>query len=221
MLETQQVLTQIDVILADVDRAKRASQYEDYSGGLPDDELGIIATRLLAIIARISARDSVYYEQAQKAAARGGSSHMVRDLGSILRALRADAEAGYVQSFSELVRAEVFADLLEMADELQQKGYKDAAAVLAGSVLEGHLRKLAIKAGIAIVRDDGSPKKADTLNNDLATTAGAYNTLQQKGVLALLDLRNKAAHGHYADYDHKQVSAMIRDVRDFIMRYPA
>ncbi len=141
-------------------------------------------------------------------------------LAGILRALRADIDAGYIDTLAELVHAEVFADLLEMADELQWKGYKDAAAVIAGSVLEEHLRKLAAKSGVAVAKPDGSPKKADTLNNELAT-ATSYNKLQQKSVTAWLDLRNKAAHGEYHAYDQAQVAALVRDVREFLIRLPA
>jgi hypothetical protein len=53
------------------------------------------------------------------------------------------------------------------------------------------------------------------------TAAGAYNGLEQKSGTAWLDLRNKAAHGHYDDYDHQQVAALIRDVREFLIRNPA
>jgi hypothetical protein len=45
--------------------------------------------------------------------------------------------------------------------------------------------------------------------------------LQQKSVTAWLDLRNKAAHGRHSEYDAAQVSALIRDVRDFMTRLPA
>lgn len=219
MTDVQQVLIQMDSILVDVDRAKAASQYDDYSGGMPDDELETIATRLMAVISRLTSKDSVYYQQAQEVT--GHSGLMVKSLGAILRALRADIDAGYIQSLGEIVRAEVFTDFLEMADELQQKGYKDAAAVVTGSVLEGQLRRLALKAGISITKTDGAPKKADTLNNDLATAANVYNSSQQKSVFAWLALRNDAAHGNYSAYDHKQVAALVRDVRDFITRYPA
>jgi hypothetical protein len=218
MADIKQIISQIDNILLDVDRAKSVSQYDDYSGGLPEDELGTIAMRLMAIISRLTSKESVYYQQAQRVT--GHSGLMVKELGSILRALRADIDAGYIQSLSEIARAEVFTDFLEMADELQQKSYKDAAAVIAGSVLEGHLRELAVKVGISTAKADGSPKKADTLNNELAT-AKAYNSSQQKSVLAWLAIRNDAAHGNYLAYDHKQAAALIRDVRDFISRYPA
>jgi hypothetical protein len=137
-----------------------------------------------------------------------------------LQALRDDYESGYLQSVVELVHADIFADFLDMADYLIQQGYKDPAAVVAGSVLEEHLRKLCGKQHISAVKADGSPKKADALNSEL-TAAGAYSKLDQKGVTWWLDLRNKAAHGKYSEYKQDQVMLMIQGVRDFASRYPA
>jgi hypothetical protein len=211
------VLAQIDEVLSDVDRARKASPYDDFSGGLPDDEMQAIATRLVAAITRLAPSDSSYVRRAM--GIDGHPGYVVLHLAGILQALRADIAAGYVQSLSELIHADVFADLLEMADELQKKGYKDAAAVLAGSTLEEHLRKLATKAAISITKSDGTPKKADTLNNELGSAT--YNKLQQKSVTAWLDLRNKAAHGETAEFDQAQVAALIRDVREFLIRLPA
>jgi hypothetical protein len=125
---------------------------------------------------------------------------IVAQLAGIMRALRSDVEAGYMRSFEELVNADVFADFIEMAEELVGKGYKDAAAVITGSVLEEHLRKLAGKHGGSTQHPDGRFVKADT---------------------AWLALRNKAAHGRYDEYDRAQVEALIRDVRSFMERFPA
>jgi hypothetical protein len=107
-----------------------------------------------------------------------------------------------------------------MADYLLQQGYKDPAAVVAGSVLEEHLRQLCQKNGIAIVQGGAVPKKADTLNSDLAG-AGIYSKLDQKSVTAWLDLRNKAAHGKYSEYTQDQVALTLLGVRDFASRHPA
>jgi hypothetical protein len=217
-LDNATLLAQIDDVMKDYDRAKAAAHHDDFSGGLSKPEMQAIATRLMATIVRLAPANSPYVLRA--ATIKGHHGYEVQNLGGILQALRADIEAGYVQTLMELVHADVFADLLEMADELQSKRYKDAAAVIAGSVLEEHLRKLAGKTGVDIERPDGSPKKADTLNNELSASS-AYNKLQQKNVTAWLDLRNKAAHGNYADYDHAQVSALVRDIRDFLIRLPA
>ena len=143
---------------------------------------------------------------------------------NILKALREDVSSGYVSSISEIIHADLFADFTEMAEHLLEEGYKDPAAVIIGSVLEEHLRKLCIKNSLPIESADAKgvirPKKADTLNSELAA-ANVYGKLDQKSVTAWLDLRNKAAHGHYGDYLKAQVDLLLQSVRDFITRHPA
>ena len=104
-----------------------------------------------------------------------------------------------------------------MARHLLDSGYKDAAAVIAGSSLEAHLRQLAKRWDVEVGVE---PRKADAINADLAK-ADAYSKLDQKNVTAWLDLRNKAAHGQYAEYQKEQVALMIDGIRDFLTRCPA
>lgn len=106
-----------------------------------------------------------------------------------------------------------------LASELYERGYEGPAAMIAGAALEQHLRRLAEQAGVSIVREDGTPKRAEALNHALAR-AGVYGLSQLKAVTAWLDLRNKAAHGQHGSYDRAQVSALIRDVQDFVRRLP-
>jgi hypothetical protein len=177
----------------------------------------------LSAIRRLAPPGSVYADGVQEY-----EGHLTKGVVTIslalepargmLQALRHDYEAGYLQSVAELIHADVFADFLEMADYLLQQGYKDPAAVIAGSVLEEHLRKLCDKHGIPVAKPDGSPKKADTLNSDLAG-ADIYSKLDQKSVTAWLDLRNQAAHGRYAEYTKEQVTLMLQGVLDFASRY--
>jgi hypothetical protein len=56
------------------------------------------------------------------------------------------------------------------------------------------------------------------MNVELAK-AGIYNALWQKKITALADLRNKAAHGKWAEFTQKDVEDMIRDVRRFMEDY--
>jgi hypothetical protein len=104
-----------------------------------------------------------------------------------------------------------------MAQHLLESGYKDPAAVLVGGVLEGKLRKLAARVEIATAAPDGRPVKSETLNAALASK-GIYNKLDQKSVSSWLDLRNKAAHGHYDQYTSDQVTVMLMGVRGFVSR---
>ena len=123
-------------------------------------------------------------------------------------------------NLNELVHANIFNDFLEMADYLQKEGYKDSAAVLAGGTLEEHLRKLCQKNDIKIMKDNSYHRKAESLNADLAG-ANVYSKLNQKSITALLDLRNKAAHGKYDEYTKDQVALMVQSILDFISRNPA
>ena len=138
----------------------------------------------------------------------------------MLEALRNDYESGYLETVVETVHADIFVNFLDMADSLLQQGYKDPAAVVAGSVLEEHLRKLCDKHGIPTVKADGKPKTADAFNSELAS-ANIYSKLDQKSVTAWQDLRNNAAHGYYTEYTQEQAASMVSGVRDFASRHPA
>jgi hypothetical protein len=211
-MDAESMVAQLQAVLTDFDRAMNTT---------PRPPMQACATRLLAAINRLSPPGSTYSTDATQIVQRGSRTGLVaQDLAGVASGLRDDLAAGYAQDVAELIHAEVFSDFMGMAHELQTSGYKDAAAVIVGSVLEDHLRKLAGKARLTVEKRDGSPKKADALNAEL-TAAGVYNGLEQKSVTAWLDLRNKAAHGHYDDYDQQQVAALIRDVREFLIRHPA
>ncbi|MBP7052951.1 MAG: hypothetical protein KBE65_18250 [Phycisphaerae bacterium] len=138
----------------------------------------------------------------------------------ILTAIRGEIAGDWLFTIKGLVTAEVFTDYVEMAEYLLHEQFKDAAAVIAGSTLEEHLRQLCRKNGIPVARDkDGKdvPLKADQLNADL-TKAGVYTTLDQKLVTAWLGLRNKAAHGDYGEYNPEQVKGMITGITEFMAR---
>ena len=141
---------------------------------------------------------------------------------AILKAVRSEIAGGWLFTVKGLVTAEVFADFLEMAGHLLGQGYKDPAAVMAGSVLEEHLRQLCAKHAIQLTErrgDDDVAKKAERLNEDLAG-ANVYNKVEQKQVTAWLDLRNKAAHGKYDEYDRDQVELFLAGLISFMNRVP-
>jgi hypothetical protein len=139
---------------------------------------------------------------------------------SILEAIKYEIENGWLRDIKELVTAEVFSDFLEMSKYLLDENYKDAAAVMIGSVLEEHLRQLCNNHSVDTHVTKGMdtvPKKADLLNADLRK-AGVYGPLEQKSVSTWLDLRNSAAHGKYGNYRKEQVDIMYIGVLDLVMR---
>ncbi len=178
----------------------------------------ILANRLEAAVTRLTMQGSVYAQQLKRGGGFSAQARMEHNQ-QVAVSLRDDLQAGWTETVVELVHADTYGDYLEMADALLEKAYKDPAAVIVGTSLEVHLRALCVKNNIATVVG-ANHKKADTMNADLKK-AGVYDGLQQKQITAWLDLRNKAAHGNYADYDKEQVGLFVDGVRAFIIKYPA
>jgi hypothetical protein len=217
-------IEQLNVLIEEYKSLRPKSKYNDLSD-LPKSDRQSLVTRSIAAVHRISSNSSPYVADINRILAQIPELHEhTSPIIGVVQALRDDIEAGYIQSLSELIRGEIFADFLEMAQHLSDNGYKDASAVVTGSTLESHLRKLCGKNGIPgeETTADGKlrPVKADTLNSELVK-ANIYSKLDQKSVTAWLELRNKAAHGQYAEYTAEQVVLLISGVREFIARNPA
>lgn len=144
---------------------------------------------------------------------------------AIIEVVEHHVNNGWYESITGLVAGDVFSDFLDMADHLLDERYKDAAAVIAGSSLENHLKRLASKAGVPTTVMDGSSakvqaKKVETINADLVK-ANVYDKNDQKQVTAWMGVRNDAAHGDYPKVDAGVVRVMIAWIRTFVSRYPA
>lgn len=220
MTQTKDIFKHIDAVLAKHRELRSHSKYDDCSDQ-PDAEVTALITLMCDTIWRFAPRDSQYVESMKAILKASGpaNAYVVPHIAGVLIALRSAYEAGFLLTVAELIHAEVFCDFLEMAEYLLSEAYKDAAAVVIGSVLEEHLRQLCVKNGVA-VSAGGKPKKADLLNSDLAGQS-VYSRLDQKSITAWLDLRNKAAHGKYSEYSKEQVAFLLQGVRDFMVRIPA
>lgn len=177
--------------------------------------------RFRAAIDRLTMPNSTYAQAAARQA--GGNVHAaarLAELAATSTALRDDIAAGWLTSVVELAHADAYASYLEMAEGLAGQGYKDAAAVIAGTSLEVRLKALATKHGVSLQTPNGAPKKMDAVNAELKA-AGIYNALEHKQVTAWLAIRNSAAHGDYGDYEEAAVKGLVEGVGNFMVRYPA
>jgi hypothetical protein len=210
---------QLEMLVKEYTDLMSRSKYDDGSD-IGETAIRDLQTRCFAAIQRAAGIDSIYYKKASEIGETNTHvyDHVAGQVG-VVKSLLSDIRNGFLKSLEEIIHGDLFADFLEMAEHLTDNGYKDAAAVIAGSTLESHIRQLCAKFALPIAAG-GKPIKADTLNADLVK-ASAYTKLDQKNVTAWFDLRNNAAHGHYTSYDAKQVSLMIAGIRDFITRHPA
>ncbi len=173
------------------------------------------------LIKSLCSEDSVYFERFSSILKNEYfyeiHSKNYRHLGVIqgcIKALYDDYKAGLLIDLKSLLISEVFGDFLEMAEYLLREGYKDPSAVIIGAVLEDSLRKLALRNGISLDKNDGSPKTMEPLNQELYKSS-IYDKLIQKQITSWADLRNKAAHGQFDKYDQTQVEMMLLFVQKF------
>lgn len=217
----KELVDQIEAILL---KAKTSGFGERYNANTSPAQSRVseLNQLLLSAIHRLSGARKVFTDSANECLKKYTieNAYVTPQLYGILSAIKLEIEAGYIQSLSEIIHADLFNDFLEMAEHLLQSGYKDPAAVLIGGVLEEHLRKLCLKSGVAIQDAKGDGIKADKMNVDLYKAA-IYTSLEQKNILAQLDLRNRAAHGKYSTYSKENVEAMLSTVRLFISQFAA
>lgn len=213
-------IKQLQSIIDEYNDYRKKSKYDDCSDVMSNTLVKQLQTRAIAAIERTSGRSSIYFENTSTIFQEVNNNYnQLAEVIGVAESLLIDVKSGYLQSFEELIHADIFADFLEMSEHLLSNGYKDAAAVMAGSTLEAHLKQLAHKFSVQIELS-GRPKKADAINSELAKV-GTYAKLDQKNITAWLGLRNQAAHGNYAEYDKQQVNLLISSIRDFITRNPA
>ena len=178
-------------------------------------------TRLGQLIRRLYGEKSQHFESYSTALATNyfynlhseWNSHFSQMVG-VARAIKHDLDNGLLVNFKALVQADVFADFLEMGEYLLQEGYKDAAAVIIGSVLEDGLRKIAEVNEIPLTQASGKPLTIEPLNVELAKQE-IYSKLVQKQITSWAHVRNKAAHGEFGEYNKDQVQMMLLFVQSF------
>lgn len=176
-------------------------------------------TRIIATLYRFSPPGSAYSEKVGEIAEYAGDfQYKIQPLIGVLCALQADYEAGYLDSIHELIHADTFSDLLEMAESAFDNPNipNPAAAILASGVLEEHLRNLFQK-HIGLKEH---PPKLPKINEELEAK-GIYGRNQKMRISPWIKLRNDALHAKHDDYTDSDLKAMLTGMRDFIENYPA
>lgn len=171
-------------------------------------------TSCLSLFGRVFGEESAHYKRLNEQFPSYPKWPNVEQAYGVLLAAIDDFEKEALFSIKQLIEAEVFDEFLDQAEQLHSSGYFQPAAVVAGSVLEDGLRKLCGQHNVTLP----DRPKLDWMNSELAK-AGAYNKLIQKKVTALADIRNNAAHGNWGEFTSEDVTAMIRDIRDFMCRH--
>jgi flagellar biosynthesis chaperone FliJ len=203
---------------------KIVQQASRAGGGLEGNDLVNVSswvTRLGQLIRKLYGESSQHFDNYNAAISidhfyniHSGWYGHISQVQGIALTVKHDIENDLLVSIKGLLQADLFADFLEIGEHLLEEGYKDAAAVTIGAVLEDGLRKLCNKNGIETMKPNGSSMTIDPLNAELAKK-NVYSKLVQKQVTSWAHIRNKAAHGEYDEYNKEQVQMMLLFVQGF------
>lgn len=176
------------------------------------------------LIVKISNTDSSYYRdfhghvnQGYYQDFDGCLDQVIAGMG-ILRGIKEDLEQGFLERIQDLIVSNVFTNFLDQAKYLLNNGYKDAAASIAGAVLEDSLKKIAKKNNIPIQKQNGREDGIGSLNNKLSQQQ-IYNELKKRTIHAWKEIRDNASHGKFDEYSVNDVKTMIDGVGNFLSEY--
>jgi len=148
-----------------------------------------------------------------------GKTHLPTQINKIVGLLKAglsDLEGGFLVSQEFLIAGEIFADVLEQSKYFHSLKHKDVAAMLARTVLEDGLKRIARQEGIELTQYPKKiAKKASALNDELKKK-GRYQEPQRSSIQAWLATGNAAAHGNFNDYDDDEVKTMLEGIEHFL-----
>ena len=218
----ERIIAEINILAESGVRLNQiVSRSDEAIGGDLLVEFSTWVTRLGQIVRKLYGEQSQHFDSFSKALQRqnfyflhSNNYDHIAQMAGVAKAVKHDIENGLLVDLKSLVQAEVFADFLEMGEHLLNEGYKDAAAVIIGGVLEDTLRKISERSQIPVVADSGKPLTMDPLNAQLAK-AGVYSKLVQKQITTWAHVRNKAAHAEYDEYNAEQVKSMLLFVQSF------
>jgi len=173
----------------------------------------------LSFIEKIYGKQNLYYSTFFESS----KDNYIENLLSsevVLISIKDEIESGWLDELKDLVSADIFSDFLEMGKYFLDEKYKDAAAVIIGSVLEKHLKNVAERNQIELfIEKDGKsmPKKISLINDELYKKS-IYNQIVHKSIIHIFSIRNEAAHGNYEKYELNDVENMYNSVNQILIQ---
>jgi uncharacterized protein YutE (UPF0331/DUF86 family) len=120
---------------------------------------------------------------------------------------------GTLGQIEYIVAAETFDDFLDHSSNYHKANKKIEASILASSVLEDTVKKIATKNNLPIKGISLEPLIENLI------VAGVFNQVKGKRIKAYAGTRNKALHAEWEEFDIKDVGEMIKGIRELVESY--
>ncbi len=172
----------------------------------------------LTLLRRLFGGTSDYFSEFQNTTQR---AHIQADMGpslgaglGILQSVKEDIQNGHLQSYRQLVEADLIGGLMGQAEYLLEKGYLVAAAAVAGAALQQELEEIA-------KRHDLKLKNREDLNSlsDKLFQAEILDGIERRQLSLMAGVRNSADHGKAEELTKDNVSGLVRDAVNFLNKH--
>ena len=200
---------------------KESSEFEGYEIGASIDAVTQFLVQSKTTISDCAGESSIFSQSMNKVSVSDATASysdypfpFIKFTLGILLAFRDDLVNDYIYTVEERLRESIHDDFLTQAKTLQDK-FPVAAMVLAGGVLEDHLKNLCIKAN-----QTWAGKGSISTYNDLLN-GKTYQKATWRRIQVIGDLRNFAAHGEGGKVSIKEVEESIPFIERFLSDYPA
>ncbi len=140
----------------------------------------------------------------------GVPHHTVQKLVGLLQSLLEEMKHGLMRKAEYFFVASTFDDFLDHASEFHKAGKKVESSVLASTVFEDAVRRLATKLA---VKQAG--EALDHVIDDLAK-CGAITAVKSKRWKGYAGLRNSALHAQWDGFDIRDVGEMLKGTKEII-----
>ncbi len=218
------VLAQLDGLIEagkQLSATFRLTEFGGYQSTAAEEDLRAFVTSALAAVERIAGNDSQYFKNiptasvGQQIAVAGYDKSFIPTVTGVLASLRSNVDHGFLTSLEAQLRANVHDDFMVQAHELLNANYHVAALVIAGGVLEDHLRIMTTNRGLTWTGNGSISKYNDVLRSN-AYAQPIWRRIQSVG-----DHRNDAAHGNGAAVSANDADDAIKFIERFIADNPS
>jgi len=140
----------------------------------------------------------------------GIPSRIIQKMQGILASAQDEWNKGLLRKIEHIIIAEAFDDFLDHANIYHKGNKKIESAVLASTVLEDTIKKIAQKNNLDPKGKSLEPLIDELVKEDIITTVKA------KRIKGFASVRNHALHAEWDEFDIKDVGQLISGVRELI-----
>lgn len=130
-----------------------------------------------------------------------------------LENLKSDLTLGIMTSIEKQTKGLIYNDMLQLAKQLIDDGYKESSSVLACGAFEDCMKNIALQNGLSVSDSDLSEVINALKSNSI------MQSVQASVAKSHVKLRNKAFHAEWSKVDIPEIKSLISFLEEIIIKY--